>query len=83
MSWTERLGGYLPEMPTLGSEAEIAVYVVHNSGEAENYFFLFDFEEFVDLAVGHDAITRWHLNPAMEEAKSFTECMHRAGSVFI
>ncbi len=48
MSWTERLGSYLPEMPTLGREAEIAVYLIHNSGDAEDYFFLFDFEEFVD-----------------------------------
>ncbi|MEX3016294.1 hypothetical protein [Gymnodinialimonas hymeniacidonis] len=52
MSWTERLGGYLPEMPTLGREAEIAVYLIHNSGDAEDYFFLFDFEEFVDRSKG-------------------------------
>lgn len=35
-------------LPTLGREAEIAVYLVHNSSDAEDYFFLFDFEEFVD-----------------------------------
>ncbi|MEJ6391366.1 hypothetical protein [Gymnodinialimonas ulvae] len=52
MSWAERLGGYLPEMPTLGREAEIAVYLIHNSGDAEDYFFLFDFEEFVDRSKG-------------------------------
>ena len=35
-------------LPTLGREAEIAVYMVHNSDDAEDYFFLFDFEEFAD-----------------------------------
>jgi len=42
--------GALPEMslPTLGSEAEIPVYLIHNSPDAEDYFFLFDFETFVD-----------------------------------
>lgn len=34
-------------MPTLTKDAEIAVYMVHNSRDAEDYFFLFDFEEFV------------------------------------
>lgn len=38
----------LPDLPTLTKEAEIAVYLVHNSRDAEDYFFLFDFEEFVD-----------------------------------
>lgn len=35
-------------LPTLTREAEIAVYMVHNSRDPEDYFFLFDFEEFVD-----------------------------------
>jgi hypothetical protein len=35
-------------LPALGREAEIAVYLVHNSDETEDYFFLFDFEEFAD-----------------------------------
>jgi hypothetical protein len=35
-------------LPTLGKETEIAVYMVHNSDDAEDYFFLFDFEEFAD-----------------------------------
>lgn len=52
MSWTERLGGVVPELPTLGREAEIAVYLIHNSNDAEDYFFLFDFEEFVDRSKG-------------------------------
>jgi hypothetical protein len=48
MSWSERLSGFVPEMPSLGREAEIAVYLIHNSDDGEDYFFLFDFEEFVD-----------------------------------
>ncbi len=38
----------LPDLPTLTKEAEIAVYMIHNSRDAEDYFFLFDFEEFAD-----------------------------------
>jgi len=38
--------------PTLGREAEIAVYLVHNSEDAEDYFFLFDFEEFAERSSG-------------------------------
>ena len=40
----------LPEipMPTLGREVEIPVYVIHNSADPEDYFFLFDFELFVE-----------------------------------
>lgn len=40
----------LPEfsLPALGSEVEIPVYLIHNSKDAEDYFFLFDFETFVD-----------------------------------
>lgn len=34
-------------MPRLMREVEIAVYLVHNSRDPEDYFFLFDFEEFV------------------------------------
>ncbi|MBI1493288.1 hypothetical protein [Halocynthiibacter styelae] len=39
---------YLPEfkLPEMTREAEIAVYMVHNSAGAEDYVFLFDFEEF-------------------------------------
>ncbi|MEL7151748.1 MAG: hypothetical protein AAGK71_13500 [Pseudomonadota bacterium] len=36
------------DLPTLTKDAEIAVYLVHNSRDAEDYFFLFDFEEFAD-----------------------------------
>ncbi len=42
--------GALPEfkLPALGSEVEIPVYLIHNSPDPEDYFFLFDFETFVD-----------------------------------
>ncbi|WP_039017071.1 hypothetical protein [Halocynthiibacter namhaensis] len=44
----------LPEvkLPELTREAEIAVYMVHRSVDAEDYFFLFDFEEFVAKSEG-------------------------------
>ena len=32
------------ELPKFGTEVEIPVYVVHNSLDAEDYFFIFDFE---------------------------------------
>jgi hypothetical protein len=35
-------------LPALTREVEIAVYMVHNSDDAEDYFFLFDFAEFAD-----------------------------------
>lgn len=40
--------GALPGFPTIGREVAIPVYVIHNSGDAEDYFFIFDFEEFVE-----------------------------------
>ena len=48
--WTKAIRDRLPgiELPTLSREAEIAVYLIHNSADAEDYFFLFDFEEFAD-----------------------------------
>jgi hypothetical protein len=54
MNWIKGLSDRMPELslPTLGREAEIAVYLVHNSEDAEDYFFLFDFEEFVDRSKG-------------------------------
>ncbi|MEM9392584.1 MAG: hypothetical protein AAGA38_01905 [Pseudomonadota bacterium] len=44
----------VPQLPVLNlmKEAEIAVYMVHNSRDPEDYFFLFDFEEFVDRSRG-------------------------------
>ncbi len=35
-------------MPSLMREVEIPVYLIHNSPDPDDYFFLFDFEEFVD-----------------------------------
>ncbi len=44
----------LPEFraPDLSRKAEISVFLVHNSRDPEDYFFLFDFEEFVDRSNG-------------------------------
>ena len=43
------MGGLkLPSLPTLGREVELPVYVIHNSADAEDYFFIFDFEAFVE-----------------------------------
>lgn len=38
----------LPELPTLGREVAIPVYLVHTAPDPEVYFFIFDFEEFVE-----------------------------------
>ncbi|MEL6411163.1 MAG: hypothetical protein AAGK67_15900 [Pseudomonadota bacterium] len=38
----------LPDLPKLGREVEMPVYLVHNSEDAEDYFFIFDFERFVE-----------------------------------
>ena len=38
------------ELPKFGTEVEIPVYVVHNSLDAEDYFFIFDFEQFVEAS---------------------------------
>ena len=35
-------------IPKMTRDVEIPVYMVHNSADPEDYFFLFDFEEFVD-----------------------------------
>ncbi len=49
-----RLAAHLPrlELPELGRTAEIPVYVIHNSPDPEDYFFLFNFEEFVERSKG-------------------------------
>ena len=46
----DRLLDQLPsvKMPTLGKTVDIPVYVIHNSPDAEDYFFIFDFEQFVE-----------------------------------
>ncbi|GFE51292.1 hypothetical protein So717_30450 [Roseobacter cerasinus] len=35
-------------LPKLGREVELPVYLIHNSPDAEDYFFIFDFEDFVE-----------------------------------
>lgn len=47
---SERLKGAVPQLswPTLGKSVEIPVYVIHNSRDAEDYFFIFDFAQFVE-----------------------------------
>ena len=49
-SITDRLLGQLPEfkLPTLSRDAEIPVYLIHNSIDPDDYFFIIDFEEFVE-----------------------------------
>ncbi|MEM9970767.1 MAG: hypothetical protein AAF762_06670 [Pseudomonadota bacterium] len=46
----DRVQAALPEVawPKLGREVALPVYMVHNSRDAEDYFFIFDFEEFVE-----------------------------------
>ncbi len=48
--WMKPLRDRLPslELPALSKVAEINVYLIHNSADAEDYVFLFDFEEFAD-----------------------------------
>ncbi|MEO1638992.1 MAG: hypothetical protein AAFU41_07055 [Pseudomonadota bacterium] len=46
----DKITGALPEvkMPTIGKSVDVPVYVIHNSADAEDYFFIFDFEQFVE-----------------------------------
>ena len=45
----DKLGSIsLPGLPKLGREVAIPVYLIHNSADPEDYFFIFDFEEFVE-----------------------------------
>ncbi len=50
----DRIGGYVPElkMPKLGKTVDVPVYVIHNSPDPEDYFFIFDFEQFVERSRG-------------------------------
>lgn len=50
----ERLSASVPTFgwPTLGRTVDIPVYVVHNSPDPEDYFFIFDFEQFVEMSRG-------------------------------
>lgn len=49
-SLAERLWGAVPSigLPSIGRTVDVPVYVVHNSPDREDYFFIFDFEQFVD-----------------------------------
>ena len=38
----------LPDLPSLGKDVALPVYVIHNSTDPEDYFFIFDFEQFVE-----------------------------------
>ena len=46
----DRILDQLPavKMPTLGKIVDIPVYLIHNSPDPEDYFFIFDFEQFVE-----------------------------------
>lgn len=48
----DKISGAMPklELPALGKPVDIPVYVIHNSADAEDYFFIFDFEQFVELS---------------------------------
>ncbi|WP_179378445.1 hypothetical protein [Jannaschia marina] len=43
---------WIPQLtlPELRQKVEIPVYVVHNSADPDDYFFIFDFEQFVERA---------------------------------
>lgn len=49
------------EMPRLTKDADIDVYLVHNSADAEDYFFLFDFEQFTQQSKGG-----WFVRPRLK-----------------
>lgn len=50
----DRLRSNLPEIPwpSIGRDVAVPVYVIHNSLDAEDYFFFFDFEQFVEASKG-------------------------------
>lgn len=43
-----RIRASLPELPSLTRTAEIPIYLIHNSPDPEDYFFLFDLELFAE-----------------------------------
>lgn len=49
---TDRIKGMIPaiSLPTLGKSADVPVYLIHNSPDPEDYFFIFDFEQFVEAS---------------------------------
>ncbi len=54
MNFKQKIINNLPDIkiPELTKRAEISVFLIHNSTDPEDYFFLFDFEEFVDRSSG-------------------------------
>jgi len=48
----EKLSALLPDLPRLGRDVEIPIYMIHISSDAEDYFFLFDFEQFAEASSG-------------------------------
>lgn len=49
-SLTDLLKSAMPDlsMPVIGKSVEVPVYVIHNSTDPEDYFFIFDFAQFVE-----------------------------------
>ncbi|MEM6372874.1 MAG: hypothetical protein AAF727_08870 [Pseudomonadota bacterium] len=45
-----RIRNALPEieLPSIGRQVKLPVYMIHNSVDADDYFFIFDFEQFVE-----------------------------------
>ncbi len=48
----DKVWSRLPELPSLGQEVPVPVYVIHSSMDAEDYFFIFDFEQFAEASQG-------------------------------
>lgn len=46
----EKLTALIPDMPKLGRVVDIPVYMIHTTSDAEDYFFLFDFERFAEAS---------------------------------
>ena len=46
----DRIWNQVPalKLPTLGKTVDIPVYVIHNGSDPEDYFFILDFEQFVE-----------------------------------
>ena len=52
MAITDRLTSLLPSLswPKIGRSVDVPIYLVHNSPDKEDYFFTFDFEQFVECS---------------------------------
>lgn len=49
------------ELPQIGQEVALPVYVIHNSIDPEDYFFIFDFERFVEATQ-----QGWFVRPSLD-----------------